>query len=856
MDITHFFQKFEGTFQGVKYAHRSPPARYFSNSKNCRNFVTFINDEIVSRLKSGAVTYLGQVGKVKKPLIVSPLTVEPTKPRLCLNLMYINCFMKDTPFTLDTLYDVPLAVHENSYITKLDDKSGYDHVFMTESSRDYLCFQWGGHYFRCNTLPFGWKNSAYVYHTINLSAMSFLRQRGVNGLIYIDDRLIEEYKGPLCRVNDNHLNRSTIAIRYAIMVLGSLGYFLNVSKSVIIPTRTLTFLGLEIDTSTCSFYVPEKRKLKIACVREYILSKETVHIRTIQKFVGLCVSTVLAVPGAKLFTAACNRAIAAAESSFTQYIPLSSELQEEVTHWKFLDTWVHPFPWVKERHLSLKLFTDASNYKWGAVLTISNNTTEFADFWSPQEATDIIMVKEAAALLKALYSVNDKIRNARVSVYIDNFAVVDAWKKQYSKNRRLNEIFKQIFHFVMETQCFISLTYVPSKENDADAPSRKLSKSDCTITKRVWAYLEYRFGPHDIDMFALDSNVMRDIDGKPLKHFSLYPTPSSAGVDALAQIYTTKDNCYAFPPFSLLPAVVKFIIEEKLQCSLVFPYFQRIPIWMLKIKEHAYDILTLGYAGDKGVILYPSKSGYLADKVGLPWNLMCARFNPSVPSQIAFDIETVRPTCFTPVLLIGDSIVRFMTQRCTDTQVLSVGGAKILDSYMTLRTALNDYSPQLIILHSGTNNINKSYSDLSTAIDCSKFVLERIKCLQAVHRFVVVISACLRLRENTLLHRVELLNAAIRTQCKIHGFIFVLHDNFTADDFRDDVHLNIRGQEKLLKNFKGFVSVSWVHEIFSISIILYRMCSFLIKRSVVKLIFINTTCYLSISSWSEIKLLI
>jgi hypothetical protein len=72
--------------------------------------------------RSGAIYYVGKVGEVAPPYIVSPITIEPTKPRLCINLMYLNCFMKDTPFSLDTLSEVPKIVKKNSFLTKLDDK--------------------------------------------------------------------------------------------------------------------------------------------------------------------------------------------------------------------------------------------------------------------------------------------------------------------------------------------------------------------------------------------------------------------------------------------------------------------------------------------------------------------------------------------------------------------------------------------------------------------------------------------------------------------------------------------------------------------------------------------------------------
>ena len=140
-------QHFNGTFWGVHYDHSYPPPRQFQNASNCRQHTQFFNNEILSHLQSGAISLVGKVGEVGLPHIVSPITVEPTKPRMCINLMYLNCFMKDTPFNLETLVDVPRTVEGGSFLTKLDDKSGYDNVCVTNSSRKLLGFQCGGYYF-------------------------------------------------------------------------------------------------------------------------------------------------------------------------------------------------------------------------------------------------------------------------------------------------------------------------------------------------------------------------------------------------------------------------------------------------------------------------------------------------------------------------------------------------------------------------------------------------------------------------------------------------------------------------------------------------------------------------------------
>ena len=48
------------------------------------------------------------------------------------------------PFSLDRLIDLPRYVGRDTYQTVLDDKSGYDHILLSEDSRKYFGIQWGG----------------------------------------------------------------------------------------------------------------------------------------------------------------------------------------------------------------------------------------------------------------------------------------------------------------------------------------------------------------------------------------------------------------------------------------------------------------------------------------------------------------------------------------------------------------------------------------------------------------------------------------------------------------------------------------------------------------------------------------
>ena len=183
-----FFQHFKGYFKGVHYDSDRPPHKMCKNNMSCKPFVTFGQKTLINRLRTGAISLVGRVGEVAPPHIVLRLTVEPLKPRLCHDARYLNLWMRDNPFSLDTLNDLPRYVTKDSFQTVLDDKSGYDHIFLTQSSRVFFGIQWGGWFFTYNTLPFGWKVSPFIYHTTGLLVTSFFRSIGIPCLLYIDDR--------------------------------------------------------------------------------------------------------------------------------------------------------------------------------------------------------------------------------------------------------------------------------------------------------------------------------------------------------------------------------------------------------------------------------------------------------------------------------------------------------------------------------------------------------------------------------------------------------------------------------------------------------------------------------------------
>lgn len=138
---------------------------------------------------------------------------------------------------------------------------------------------------------------------------------------------------------------------------------------------------------------------------------------------------------------------------------------------------------------------------------------------------------------------------------MDSLPLVRAWSNQGGKNKALSDVIQAIYEATLKINIALSLLYVPSGDNLADTPSRALSESDCVLSPRVWREVERCWGPHSIDLVALDSNVPRGSHGFRLRHFTPWPSTDSAVVNIFTQTLHPSDNAYVFPPFALVGLV-------------------------------------------------------------------------------------------------------------------------------------------------------------------------------------------------------------------------------------------------------------------------------------------------------------
>ena len=194
---------------------------------------------------------------------------------------------------------------------------------------------------------------------------------------------------------------------------------------------------------------------------------------------------------------------------------------------------------------------------------------------------------------------------SRVDVHVDSLRLVRAWKNQGGKSKALTDVVQAIYETSLQFNIALSLVYVPSKGNLADASPppllQALSSSDCMLFPRVWMDVEKCWGPHSVDLLALDSNIPLNAQGHPLKHFTSWPTEDSAGVNVFSQTLHHLDNAYVFPPLASTGILLRFLDSQPCPFTIVAPNPFSRRYWWPVISGRAQDFVRLGVVVDQDV---------------------------------------------------------------------------------------------------------------------------------------------------------------------------------------------------------------------------------------------------------------
>ena len=160
--------------------------------------------------------------------------------------------------------------------------------------------------------------------------------------------------------------------------------------------------------------------------------------------------------------------------------------------------------------------------------------------WREDVRDKPVAVKEALALVNTLKAGKSLLSNCRVDAHLDSLTLIQAWERQGGKSKPLNDALKELSQTLLVQNISLCLQFVPSPLNQADALSRVLSDKDCMLAPEPWKKLENLFGPHTVDLMALDSNAQIGCSGSPLPHFTPFQHRAPTGLMFLLKMWPVK----------------------------------------------------------------------------------------------------------------------------------------------------------------------------------------------------------------------------------------------------------------------------------------------------------------------------
>ncbi|XP_032668678.1 uncharacterized protein LOC116842918 [Odontomachus brunneus] len=240
-------------------------------------------------------------------------------------------------------------------------------------------------------------------------------------------------------------------------------------------------------------------------------------------------------------------------------------LQADLTWWLKIFSNPNQTNKIRSGKFVREIFSDASLNGWGA----SCGDLRTHGWWSTNDKILHINLLELKAAFNALRCFAADLHNCDILLRIDNTTAI-AYINKFGSIRypHLTAISRQIWRWCEDRDIFIFASYISSVENlIADTESRIADPdTEWSLSDEAFCRITKLFGPFEIDLFASLINKKCDL------YVSWFPDPGSIAIDAFTlswrDIYF-----YAFPPFILLPRVLRKIVDDGAVGILVVPWW-------------------------------------------------------------------------------------------------------------------------------------------------------------------------------------------------------------------------------------------------------------------------------------------
>lgn len=275
----------------IPFVAKPPPIPL---QENLERFATSLSHVMTKELKNLLIQ--GVVEKcLSKTGFLSRLFLIPKtngKLRQIFDLRRLNYFLNPRKFHVINQAQIPVFLQAGDFLGKLDLSQAYFHIPIKESHRRFLAFGYANELFQMTSLPFGLSSAPVAFSRVSKWVAGFMRTKGLRILVYLDDFLFAH--------QDPCVLRSQMS--YAVGLLQSLGWCVNLEKAVLQPTRNLEFLGIVWDTNMNKRRLPEDKIARLLADLENVLQKGRWSWRLGTSLIGRLGFAAMVVPLGRLYT--------------------------------------------------------------------------------------------------------------------------------------------------------------------------------------------------------------------------------------------------------------------------------------------------------------------------------------------------------------------------------------------------------------------------------------------------------------------------------------------------------------------------------------------------------------------------
>ena len=529
-----------------------------------------LTQELQTLLRKGAVEPAPQSPGFYSRLFLVQKASGSWRP--IIDLSTLNEFITSSHFHMETPQSVLRSIRPGDWMISLDLQDAYLQVPVHHESRQYLRFVVAGKSYQFRVLCFGLTTAPQVFTRIMAPVSAILHKYGVRMLRYLDDWLILASTELACLQSRDKL----------LSLCTELGIQVNLTKSSLVPTQSLVYLGMEIQSLPfIARPTPVRVSNLLRLIEEFLSTPSPASLW--RRLLGHLLSLTLLGSGWMLQMRLLQLCLKDQWDFLDDQFQVSwSPLCREDLLW-----WARVGQLREGVSLSLPVpdvsfFSDASDVGWGALV----GEHHASGIWSPHQKTLSISLRELLAVQYGLKALEHLLVGLSVALFCDNTTTVAYLRRSGGTfSSTLNATAREILLWAEDRHiCLLPQFIMGSSNVTADALSRpnQVIGSEWTLHQEVVDQLVHKW-PAVIDLFVTSLTARLPV------YFSPAFDPRAAGTDALLQPWDDL-QAYAFHPIAIIRRVlVKLRSSKNCELTLIAPFWPQRE-WFPDLLELLSDV--------------------------------------------------------------------------------------------------------------------------------------------------------------------------------------------------------------------------------------------------------------------------